>query len=80
MKELRHGQRMLKKLAIFFKFVGLNRSSSSSVETILDYFCVFIIPLVFPMLENYYSEVFLQFQSYPNKGYKHHDIAPLKQL
>ena len=47
LKELRHGQRILKKLASIFKFVDSNRSLSSSVETILGYFRVFTIPLVF---------------------------------
>ena len=47
LKEQRHGPRMLKKLASFFKFVDCNSSLSSSVETILGYFRVFIIPLVF---------------------------------
>ena len=69
----------LEKIGNFFKFVDCNRSLSSSVEAFLGYFCVFIYPLVFSMLENYYFEVSFNFKVI-RKMTKHRDIAPLNSV
>ncbi len=46
----------LEKVDNFFKLLFHNLSLYSSFETILVYFRVFITPLVFSMLKNYYFE------------------------
>ena len=53
LKELRHGQRILKKLASFFKFVDCDRFYPSSVETILGYFRVGVFLCYFKVSFNF---------------------------
>lgn len=57
LKEQRHGQHILKKLACDFKFVVRNLSQFSSVKTILSYFRFLPLLCCFYTFQNYYLEV-----------------------
>ena len=80
LKELRHGWRILKKLAIFFKFAFRILLNLPHLQPSLFLFDLLFTSLVFSTLVNYYFWGFLQFKgdfTLRKNDLKYRNIAPL---
>ena len=62
LKELRHRQRILKKLASFFKFVVVIGLNLRQLKPSLIIFAFLLFRWCFSMLENYYFKVSFNFE------------------